>query len=337
MRQQAGLCACFTPVAAGLRLDQALASLLPHMGLRGRRRLCEQGLVLVRQKTAAPAYKVRGGEEVCLYSASAPLPEDYPEQTALSNPALVCHSEHLAVLYKPAGWHSASLEGGSPASIEEILPWLLASLHLSSPLSHSFTPVLLNRLDRPTSGLLLAALSPQGCREWQQAEELGQISKYYLTLVHGRVDAAFTIRSQLDTVNRVRTRVMAADNPDPRRHTHAAPLGFDPEQQISLLVCRIHKGARHQIRAHLAASGHPLVGDCLYDAPSCNAGYIDKTSPFFLHHGHFAAQLESGIMSCSVPPPWTADKPVGTQNTGLAALIRQAHLYTATWQQADTL
>lgn len=338
--------------AHGWRLDKTLGLILPEAewGLRARRRLCDRRLVLVNGKIGTPGTKVRAGQEV-LFLADPDVPVSSADSAGFVNftnstnsadtadsanstdtgtsasdtpkrpvapseqsaqPYVVAHDAELVALFKPAGLHTVALTGSLAPNLEAFLPALLAPfLHASEsdPESH---PVLLNRLDAPTSGLVLAALAPEGERRWRRAERLGYTDKLYLAIIEGQPLYDFSVCRRLDTDSRIRTRVRSTDDPDPLRHTdvtllHAFTLADAPglaplsEQDtpvpLMLVQCRIRKGARHQIRAHLAAAGHPLFGDVLYggtlhpakpasDDVVLSASEAARQSRFFLHHEH---------------------------------------------------
>lgn len=301
--------------AHGWRLDKALGLLLPETdwGLRARRRLCERGLVLVGRKTGTPGTKVRAGQEITLLSDSegaaatgalsnTALPDARLAISAPESVCLVANDVELAAVFKPAGLHTVALTGSLAPCLEVQLPALLAGLCESL-----YRPQLLNRLDAPTSGLVLVALAREGELRWRRAERLGYTDKHYLAIIEGQPLYDFSVCRRLDTDNRIRTRVRSTDDPDTLRHTditllHAftlaeAPGLADPaalpEQTLTLVGCRIRKGARHQIRAHLAAAGHPLFGDVLY------GGTALPQNSFFLHHGQVS--LPGFEASCRAP------------------------------------
>lgn len=233
--------------SSGERLDKVLLLVWPDESLRYRRRFCDDGRVLVDGKVRKPGYKVRAGQEVVILTASEKL--SY-EEMGLS---VVERGEDFAAVFKPSGVHSAVVAGKDAPCAEAVLSDMLDG-----------SPVMLNRLDYLTSGLLLVALSGKGGAQYHSFEEAGYIKKYYLAEVHGRLDGFVTIRSSLDTDNRKTTKVLDEDTPDDRRWTSVETLSHDHERNTSVVRCLIMKGARHQIRAHLASVGHPIVGDPLY-------------------------------------------------------------------------
>jgi 23S rRNA pseudouridine1911/1915/1917 synthase len=238
---------------AGARLDKVLAGIMPGASLRLRRRLCEAGRVVVDGRGRGPAYKVGAGQTIMLLE-----PEEKREKESMShenlNLSVIGREGDFAAVYKPGGVHSAAIEGKSGPSVEGALPVLFPDA----------APELLNRLDFLTSGLLLVALTPAGARAYHAAEEAGEVKKFYLAEVRGRLDGLVSVRNRLDTDDRKTTRVLADEDPDVRRWTDVTALSHDHELETTRVRCLIMKGARHQIRAHLASLGHPIVGDPLY-------------------------------------------------------------------------
>jgi len=271
------------PILAGARLDRVAAEVMPGSGLRLRRRLCEAGRIEVDGRPRGPGYKVRPGQIVTLIGPQSSggenaMPEDRSRVRA------IVRSPLLAAVYKPGGLHSASVAGKTGATAEAALPELFPDAE----------PVLLNRLDFLTSGLLLVGLGPAGVEAYRAAEAAGAVRKFYLARVRGRLDGMVTVRRRLDTDDRPTTGVLAGDDPDPRRWTDVAVLSHDA--QTTLVRCLIMKGARHQIRAHLASLGHPIVGDPLYGEPVGD----ESGAVMFLHH----LRVELPGFEAQVEPPW---------------------------------
>ncbi len=299
------------------RLDRVLERLLPGMGLRGRRRLCELGLATINGHAAPPARKVRTGDIVT-------IPDDAPEPSAGEAETLpVCREEtrsalpvdevrlvkrtpHLAALYKPAGMHTESLAGKPGISVQTLLTSILDR-----------KARLVNRLDFPTSGLVAAALDESGERQYRQAQEDGHTEKRYLAILEGSLFHDRLAVQRLRLSSRSRVLVEPTPHPDPRRHTSVHPLavmdGADVIRRlrlqapfwqgrippcVTLAGCVILKGARHQIRAHCAALGFPLLGDRRYGAGFGPAA--DDDERFFLHH----ARLRLPAFDALVSVPW---------------------------------
>ncbi len=239
------------PVAAafdGQRLDKALAGLVPALSLRGRRRLFSFYDVLADGVPRSMAHKVRQGQTLTLRrrpdAGNGPAPPDQAPELVTSQPPYL-------VFYKPAGLHAQSLGPGGGESLES---WA-AARHPGC--------IALTRLDRLTSGLVLAAQNAEAARAFRGIENAGRVFKVYLCLARGELPRTVA-RNALDTDNRAKTKVLPFPAADPLRTTAVFPLARDPDLDLTLAFAFIKKGARHQIRAHLAGLGHALYGDPLY-------------------------------------------------------------------------
>ncbi len=262
----------------GQRLDQVLEILLPETGLRERKRILLKHSILVDGKKRPKGYRVKQGEVICITLSKR---ETEP----------VCHEKirvvaqntgFMAALFKPQGVHTVILKGDATPCMEACLPVFWPGN----------TARLLNRLDFPTSGLILVALSENAQNIYQAYQEKGQVKKTYVALAKGRIEHPLCLKNALVTAGGKQVRVLAQEA-EPVRHTAIAPLLYIPDMQATFLRADILKGARHQIRAHLAYSGHPLVGDTLY-------GDRQAKTSLFLHH--YRAELPG--FAAKAPPLW---------------------------------
>ena len=325
------------PEEAEQRLDRVLGRLLPEMGLRGRRRLCELGLALVNGRPARESKKVRSGDVISLAelvdvsgdsahvgdacsAPASPAMRKAPARKAPSESAplfpedrarLVRRAPRFAILHKPAAMHTESLAGKPGDSLESLLLQLVPGLPKGERLR------MLSRLDYPTSGLVTVALSETAIHDYQEYQDAGRTEKRYLALLEGDMPHGMLADQKLLLKSRERVMVELARHPDPRRHTVIDPLavlelapllrrlGLDrrgwqgtPPKFVTLAGCTILKGARHQIRAHSAGLGYPLLGDWRYGASFHPAEEDGET--FFLHH---ACLLLPGLET-NIIPPW---------------------------------
>lgn len=220
----------------------------------------------------------------------------------------------LFFLFKPAGLHTAALAGTCSSSLERLAASLLPEERQLQ---------LLTRLDMWTSGIVLAAGSPEVAARFRAEEAAGLWEKRYVTVLEGMLTVAVQARQALHTAKCATTRVLPEEAP-PLRQTCIVPLGrvTGGAAPLTLAGCRIQKGARHQIRAHAAAAGYPLWGDGRYGGggagePGANmrrsgavvsgrgvrragGGGDVRDERFFLHCG---AVFRAGACVALVPPP----------------------------------
>lgn len=287
----------------GQRLDQALALLAPELGLRGRKRLFEHYLVLVDGRPRPKGYRVQAGQVLCLRprgDAAAEAPDGVPDGVRVAGQS----TGRYAALVKPVGLHTEAVAGSPEPSLEALLPRFFPDRFAR----------LLNRLDRETSGLVLAALSPEAEAAYRSQEAGLSVKKSYLALARGSVWAEVRLDAALDTADRTRVKVLPGPDPDPARHTLVTPLLYNDELAATLVRAVIHRGARHQIRAHLAAAGHPLVGDAAYGPARADG----QGGPLFLHH--YCIHLTTLDFAAKAWPTWPQWEE-WSQALDLAALV----------------
>ena len=184
---------------------------------------------------------------------------------------IVYEDGHLLVLDKPAGMLSQKAKPEDVSANEQILEYLLETGYITEEELRTFRPSVVNRLDRNTSGLLLYGKTLPALQILSEAVRERTIGKYYLTAVKGRITEACEIRGWLrkdhDT-NQVRVLDRPGSPEDREIRTAYRPVA--EAHGATLLEVRLITGRTHQIRAHLASIGHPVLGDPKYGDPALN-------------------------------------------------------------------
>jgi 23S rRNA pseudouridine1911/1915/1917 synthase len=249
--------------AAGtLRLDAFLARVFPLLPHRLVRRIIAEGGVRVNGRPAAKGVRLRPGDRVTL----ADLPAALAPEPALALP-IVHEDEHVVALDKPGGMPSHALD---PRQTGTAAAFVLARYPETAGIGDVLAPGLVHRLDTGTSGLLLAARTPEAHAALRTALRARAVDKRYLALVAGRAEHLHGVRIETPLMHDRRdARRMAPAVPGARSWAAATAVRvLRVSGEATLVEARIPTGVTHQVRAHLALAGHPVLNDPLYGGPT---------------------------------------------------------------------
>jgi 23S rRNA pseudouridine1911/1915/1917 synthase len=280
------------PADAGTRLDAFLVArgAAPSRGTA--ERLIEVGAVRVDGRTRPKSHRVAAGEAV---SVEAPR-EPEREAPAAVPFEVVYEDEHLMVIDKPPGVVVHPAPGHRGPTLAEAF----AGRAAGGP--DPQRPGIVHRLDRDTSGLLVVAKTDEAYAALLRMMRAREIERHYLALVSGHPDAETgTIDAGLGRDRARRTTVSTRTDRARGAITHFAVLERLP--RTTLLQVRLETGRTHQIRAHLAAIGHPVCGDAHYKGANC--GKRLGLGRQFLHAARlmFSHPLAGERVTCESKPP----------------------------------
>ena len=254
---------------AGQRLDKFLAKLLREAPKSFLYKMLRKKNITLNTRKASGDERLKTGDTVRLFLSDETIGRFSGE---LQNRAvsieleILYEDKDLLLINKPAGMLSQPDRSGQPSAVEYLTGYLLDSHQITEEQLTTFHPGVVNRLDRNTSGILVCGKSLHGLQTASELFRAREIKKYYLCLVEGVLKEKQHISGYLikDAKNN-KVRILSA----PEEGAERIETGYEPlsdNGEYTLLQIRLYTGKPHQIRAHLASTGHPAAGDPKYNS-----------------------------------------------------------------------
>lgn len=287
------------PGTPGRRVDRAVAEASPGLSIAGARRLIAAGGVRIDGRLARKGDRVIGGQTVEI-DDQRQIEQTTAGQRVTPDPGapldVLAVGDDWVVIAKPAGLPSHPLRAGETGTAANAL--VARFPECADAAADPREGGLVHRLDTGTSGVLIAARSAPAWTALRRALAEPDCEKTYLAEVRGAAGAGAS-HEAIGRAGRRGARVRIGGG----RHPLPATTRWEPRElrrETTLLEVHLSKGRAHQVRAHLAAAGHPLVGDPLYGGAGTDAGGLLHLHAWSVR---FRDPRSARLISVEAPPP----------------------------------
>lgn len=281
---------------AGQRLDKLLVKLLNKAPKSFIYKMLRKKNITLNGKKADGSEKLAVQDEIKLFLSDETI-EQFSEAVVTTEVEekleVIYEDKHILIVNKPLGVLSQKAEKNDVSMVEHIISYMLSTKQITKEQLLSFKPGICNRLDRNTGGILIAGKSLLGLQEMARLLKDRTLNKYYLCIVKGKIEEKKRIEGYLskdEDKNQVKIYAKQSDDTE-YICTEYEPLAYsqnvlsdkddlqkdvskitedEPTGCFTLLQVKLITGRSHQIRAHLASIGHPILGDYKYGSQKTN-------------------------------------------------------------------
>ncbi|MBI2742930.1 MAG: RluA family pseudouridine synthase [Chlamydiales bacterium] len=284
-----------TPEEAGLRLDKLLTSRFPDYSRTYFQFLIEEGGVLVSGQVLKKRESPKVGDEIEICFALTPELSLKPENIPLN---ILFEDEHLLIIDKPAGLVVHPAPGHPSGTFANALIYYCQTIRPTN--ESDLRPGIVHRLDKDTSGVLIAAKTSQAHQKLVSLFATRQVEKHYVAVCIGA------------------PKVSRIDAPIGRHHKYRQEMGVCEERgkeaitlcrviaqegPLALVALQILTGRTHQIRVHMKHIGSPVLGDPVYGSKQQNEKYGASRQLLHAHRIKFIHPFTSAVVEVESPIP----------------------------------
>lgn len=265
---------------AGQRLDKLLAKFLNQAPKSFLYKMMRKKNIVLNGKKCTGNEKLKQGDSIKLFFSDETIEKfsagtyAIPKKEKINMLPIIYEDEQILLMNKPVGVLSQKAKDSDVSAVEILINYLMETDQLSKEQFRTFHPSICNRLDRNTSGILVAGKTLPALQEMNRFFKERTIAKYYRCLVKGRVIKneeyikGYLVKDQ--KTNKVSITKKKTEEGVPIETEYCV---IQSNAEVSLLEVHLITGKTHQIRAHLASIGHPIIGDYKYGDKQINEMY----------------------------------------------------------------
>ncbi|SCG82957.1 ribosomal large subunit pseudouridine synthase C [Proteiniborus sp. DW1] len=262
------------------RLDRFLKKYLPNASLGFIYKMLRKKNIKLNGRKAQPEDVIKEGDIIQLYLSNDTIekfalkPKEISKGKSLN---IIYEDNNIVLINKPKGMLSHGTGKNHENNVvDNLISYLYEKKEYVPRLEKTFTPSVCNRLDRNTSGLIIGAKNFTSLKAINEAIRKGHIKKYYKALVRGKLDKEMKLKGFLVKDEEENKVYITNKNMNGSKDIHTVVKPMCTNGRYSLIEIDLITGRTHQIRAHLASIGYPIVGDLKYGDMETNKKFKNE-------------------------------------------------------------
>ena len=286
---------------AGQRLDKYLSKRFKTMPKSLMYKYLRTKYIKLNGKKVQPDVFLNEGDVLTLYIRDEffETKKDYDFLKAGKELSIVYEDENIILIDKKVGviCHQDNRYDADALNLR-VLRYLYEKHEYDPEADKSFTPALCNRIDRNTGGIVIAAKNAEALRVMNQKIRDNELQKYYLCIVKGCPKPKHAVLTAYHFKDESTNTVTISDKPqEGYKKIITEYTVIKPSSALSVCEVLLHTGRTHQIRAHMAYIGHPLLGDEKYGDRKLNLRYHMKRQALYSYKLKFAFTTPAGCLN----------------------------------------
>ena len=286
---------------AGQRLDKYLSKRFKTMPKSLMYKYLRTKYIKLNGKKVQPDVFLNEGDVLTLYIRDEffDIKKDYDFLKAGKELSIVYEDENIILIDKKVGviCHQDNRYDADALNLR-VLRYLYEKHEYDPEADKSFTPALCNRIDRNTGGIVIAAKNAEALRVMNQKIRDNELQKYYMCIVKGCPKPKYAVLTAYHFKDESTNTVTISDKPrEGYKKIITEYTVIKPSSALSVCEVLLHTGRTHQIRAHMAYIGHPLLGDEKYGDRKLNVKHHMKRQALYSYKLRFAFTTPAGCLN----------------------------------------
>lgn len=287
---------------SGQRLDKFISKAVPALPKSLMYKYIRTKRIKVNSKRAEISTKLNEGDMVDMYINDeffAPVDKHYDFLSASQKIDIVYEDENILLLDKKVGLLSHPDETEyNDTLITRVKRYLYEKGDYNPKDENSFAPALVNRIDRNTGGIVIAAKNAESLRILNQKLKYRELEKYYLCVIHGTLSKKSGLLTGWLIKDEKKNKVQVfTSERNGAKEIRTKYKVLSEKDNLSLVDVELLTGRTHQIRAHFSSIGHPLLGDGKYGTNALNKPLGYKKQFLYSYRLKFAFSSDAGILN----------------------------------------